>query len=118
MRRKNIAEINKVRAYVKAAEAAVNRVRIVTRVARKYPFDLIGLATLSKVFALSEACLSLLRAGFPDEAFGLTRSIVECSTNLRYFTTDPTLQNQRSRDYVKYALADKAFWAHYALQQF
>ena len=43
---------------------------------------------------------------------------MECATNLRYLTAEPALQDKRTRDFVKYALADKAFWAHYALEQF
>lgn len=43
----------------------------------KFPFDIVGLASVSKVFALAKACLNLLRSDLPDEAFGLSRSIVE-----------------------------------------
>jgi Family of unknown function (DUF5677) len=117
-RTEKIREIGKVRAYVRRAEAEVNRIGISPRAAHKYPFDLVGLATLSKVFALSKACLKLLSSDLSDEAFGLSRSIVECATNLRYLTGEPVLQDKRTRDFVKYALADKAFWAHYALEQF
>jgi hypothetical protein len=74
------------------------------------------LAIVSKVFALSRACLKLLVLNFPDEAFGLSRSIVECATILRYLTAERDLQYRRSRNFVKFAMADKAFWAHYALE--
>src|SRR5229473_3041450 len=117
-RTEKIREIDKIRAYVERAETEVNKIAVSPRAAHKYPFDLVGLATLSKVFALSRACLKLLRSGLSDEAFGLSRSIVECATNLRYLTAEPALQDKRTRDFVKYALADKAFWAHYALEQF
>jgi hypothetical protein len=111
-------EIKKVQAYVRNAEAEINKLAISPRIAYRYPFDIVGLATLAKVFALSNACLTLVSSDLSDEAFGLARSIVECATNLRYLTADSTLQNQRARDFVQYALADKAFWAHYALEQF
>jgi Family of unknown function (DUF5677) len=112
------AEIRKVQTYVNFAKSEIRRMRICPRVANRFPFDILGLATLSKVFALSNASLTLLRASLPDEAFGLSRSIVECATDLRYLTADPTLQDRRSRDFGNYALADKSFWAHYALEQF
>lgn len=116
--RKNASEVAKVRAYVKNAKTEVNKLKISPRNAYKYPFDIIGLAMVSKAFALADSCLRLLTANLTDEAFGLSRSIVECATNLRYITGDAALLNRRSRDFVDYALAHKAFWAHYALEQF
>ncbi|MGZ4732429.1 MAG: DUF5677 domain-containing protein [Terriglobales bacterium] len=75
-----------------------------------------GLATLSKAFAIAKACLKLLASDHPDEAHGLSRSLVEYATNLRYLTTDPSEQERRTRDFVKFAMADKAFWYHHALE--
>jgi hypothetical protein len=112
----NAAETKKIRTYVKKAEAAVDKLDIVPRAVHRYPFDIIGLATLSKVFALSKACLKLLGSGYPDEAYGLARSIVECATNLRYLTADPAEQGKRTHDFVKFAMADKSFWYHHALE--
>jgi len=114
----NAAEIRKIRHYVRRAEAEVNKLGITPRFPRRFPFDCVGLATLSKAFALSKACLELLESRLPDEAYGLCRSVVECATNLRYLTADPDLQDQRTHDFVKFAMADKSFWMHYALQQF
>jgi hypothetical protein len=107
-----------VRAYIKSVETQVNKMTLVPRVGYRYPFDLIGLATLSKAFALSKACLRLLTGAFTDEAYGLCRSIVECATDLRYVTADRDSQEKRTRDFVNYAKAQKAFWAHCALEQF
>ena len=116
--KEKIGEIGKIRGYIRSAEVEVNRLQISPRAAPRYPFDIVGLATLSKVFALSKACLHLLSSNLPDEAFGLSRSIVECATNLRYLTADPALQDKRTHDFVKFALADKSFWAYHALEQF
>src|SRR5713226_2663906 len=93
----DLGERRKIRKYVRTMQAEVNRLRIIPRDATKYPFDGIALATLSKVFALSNACLRLLDARLPDEAHGLSRSLVECATNLRHLTADPNLQDKRSR---------------------
>lgn len=108
----------KVRAYLRAAEVELRGLGIRPRTYRSYPFDTVGLATVSKVFSLAQACLRLLASHHPDEAFGLSRSIVECANNLRYLTADPAIQDKRTRDFVNYAKATKAFWAHYSLEQF
>ncbi len=113
---KNARETEKIRAYVKKAEAGIAKLDIIPRVAYRHPFDIVGLATLSKVFALAKACLKLLASGHPDEAYGLSRSIVECATNLRYLTADPVDQGKRTRDFVRFAMADKAFWYYHALE--
>jgi hypothetical protein len=60
--------------------------------------------------------LKLLASDHPDEAHGLSSSLVECATNLRYLTADPSEQERRTRDFVKFAIADKAFWNHHALE--
>jgi hypothetical protein len=94
----------------------VSTLEIVPRAAHKFPFDIVGLATLSKAFAIAEACLKLLASDCPDEAYGLSRSLVEIATNLRYLTADPSQRDKRTHDFVKFAVADKAFWYHHALE--
>jgi hypothetical protein len=115
-RKERAAEIQKIRAYVKNAEREIGRLGIVPRTAYKFPFDIVALATLSKAFAITRACLKLLASDCPDEAYGLSRSLVECATNLRYLTVVPMQRDKRSHDFVKFALADKAFWYHHALE--
>ena len=110
------AERQKIRAYVNSAEREIHRLRIVPRAVRRFPFDSVGLATLSKAFAIANACLTLLASDCPDEAYGLSRSLVECVTNLRYLTSDPSEQDRRTHNFVKFAVADKAFWYYQALE--
>ena len=117
-RLEKISEIRKVSRFVRVAEAEINAMGICPRKASRDLFDTVGLATVSKAFALSKACLKLLSSDLPDEAFGLSRSIVECANNLRYLTADPNAQNVRTRNFVEHYKADKAFWAHYALDLF
>ena len=109
-------ETRKVKAYVRSVETELDKLQIIPRVANRHPFDIVGLANLSKAFAIAKACLKLLDSGHPDEAHGLSRSLVECATNLRYLTSDSAERERRTRDFVKFAMADKAFWYHYALQ--
>jgi hypothetical protein len=109
-------ETRKVQACIKSVETEIGKLGIVPRVADRYPFDIVGLASLSKAFAIAKACLKLLISDHPDEAHGLSRSLVECATNLRYLTVDPSERERRTRDFVKFAMADKAFWYHHALE--
>jgi hypothetical protein len=119
LRQEIICEIKKVSRFVQVAESEMNRLGIYPRTPWMYPFDIVGLATVSKAIAVSKACLKLLNSGFPDEAYGLSRSIVECANNLRYMTADrDDLYDSRVRNYVRQHLADKAYWAHYCLELF
>jgi hypothetical protein len=112
-----IGEINKVDEFIRVAESEINGLGIYPRSPWRFPFDIVGLATVSKAFALSKACLKLVSSDLPDEAYGISRSIVECANNLRYMTAEQGPHGSRVRNYVKHYLADKAFWAHYALEQ-
>jgi uncharacterized protein (DUF433 family) len=51
-------------------------------------FDSIAFSILNKAYRLSQACIILLQAGYSDEAFGMARSLIECSLNLRYMPVD------------------------------
>lgn len=113
-----IGEIKKVSRFIRTAESEINRLGIYPRNPWMYPFDIVGLATVSKAIAMSKACLKLVSSGFPDEAYGLSRSIVECANNLRFMTAEWDPRDTRVRNYVKHHMADKAFWAHYCLELF
>ena len=107
---------NALKKYILQLEERINNLRIVTRVFTRYPFDYVALEIVSKAFALAKACLVLLEAGLPDEAYGLSRTIVECAATLRYLTQDVSDRDNRTMLFVKYIFADKNFWLHYALQ--
>src|SRR5580698_9130649 len=113
-----IGEIKKVSRFIRVAESEINRLGIYPRNPSMYPFDLVGLATVSKAIALSKACLKLVSSGFPDEAYALSRSIVECANNLRFMTAEWDPSDRHVRHYVRHHLADKAFWGHYCLELF
>ncbi len=110
------AELARVGRFVRAVEKEINAMGIVPRHPYNFPFDIAGLATVSKAFALANACLKLLRSDDSDEAFALSRSIVECANNLRHMTEKRDAQNERVRSFVKRHTADKAYWAHYCLE--
>jgi len=115
---KNDEEIGKLSAYIGRAEDEVKRIQIRPRVANRYIFDSVALSIVSKAFSLAKACLTLLETGLSDEAYGLSRSLVEYAINLRYLTQDPDEQEGRTINFATYFFADKAYWLHYALQTF
>jgi hypothetical protein len=99
-----------VRDYVVSARALVNNIGIPVPEVADGPFDWICLAHLSKVFALADSCLILLKKKHPDEAFGLSRTIVECAANLRYLTQDPVERATRTQLFVEYAEKERRYW--------
>ena len=111
-------EIAKVARFVRAAEREINALEIIPHEPYKFPFDVVGLATLSKAFALANACPKLLRSSQSDKTYALSRSIVECAANLRYLTEKRDTQDARVRKFVNHHKADKSYWAHYCLESY
>jgi len=70
-------------------------------------FDCLAFSLLNKAYRLSRASIALIESGYPDEAFGLARSVIECSLNLRYMTLDPGKVDSRSNDYVDFVFCEK-----------
>jgi Family of unknown function (DUF5677) len=48
---------------------------------------MVALALYSKCITVAEATIALLAAGFSDEAFGMTRTLVDIYITLRYIMT-------------------------------
>jgi hypothetical protein len=111
-------EIQLVREYIDAVEREFNALKIRPRLFILYPFDMMGLGLLSKAFGLARAGFVLLDAGLDDEAYGLMRSLVECALTLRFLTQDEDVKvfYKRIYDYMRFAIADKQYWMHWALQ--
>jgi hypothetical protein len=70
-------------------------------------FDSIAFSLLNKVYRLSGACIAMLEAGYSDESFGMARSIIECSLNLRYMTLDRAKIDSRSNNYVDFFFSER-----------
>ncbi len=103
------SEIEKIRAYIDETKSILNALEIYPRTVQYYPFDAVASELISKAFALSSACISLIPL-FPEEAFGLSRSLVECSVTLRYLTARPEEQWKRARRFLDYQHAMACFW--------
>jgi len=111
-------EIQLVRQYVDAVERELNARQIRPRRFFLYPFDMIALGLTSKAFGLVRAAFVLLDVGLEDEAYAMMRSLVECALTLRFLTQSEDVKEfyKRVNNYIRFAIADKQYWMHWALQ--
>jgi hypothetical protein len=65
-------------------------------------FDSIAFSLLNKAYGLGNACALLIDGKFNDEAYGLSRSMIECALNLRYLTLDQNKTCLRSNNYFNF----------------
>jgi hypothetical protein len=95
---------------VEGLEKSVNDRWICTRRPDIYPFDTVAGEMLAKAFSICRAAITLIQRDYPDEAFGLCRSLYECSIYLRHITRDSENRNELSRNFLEFGVASKAFW--------
>lgn len=62
--------------------------------------DKVALAHVSKALNVAQSIMALIDAGFPEEAFGLSRTMVEIALNLRFITNRNS--EQRAKRFVHY----------------
>ncbi len=96
-----------VREYLTRWKAAIDGMGTYVISPKGRTFDSIAFSLINKAYRLSKACIVLLETGYSDEAFGMARSIIECSLNLRYMTLDPEKIGSRSNDYVDFVFCEK-----------
>jgi hypothetical protein len=72
--------------------------------------DVVLLALVSKAIRVGEAVCLLVEQGFHDEAFGVSRTLVDLGLSVRYIVNDPGF-DQRSGRYVKYFAKDHENWS-------
>jgi hypothetical protein len=70
-------------------------------------YDSIAFSMLNKAYRLSLACICLIEAGFSDEAYGLSRSVLECAINLRYLTLNRDEIDLRSNNFLNFFHAER-----------
>jgi uncharacterized protein DUF5677 len=83
----------------------ITKIRRYFKKVRIYPrgqlfFDKAVLAHVSKGLTVAEGVLCLVNAGLPEEAFGLSRTLVEGAFNLRFITNK--YSERRARRFVHY----------------
>jgi hypothetical protein len=99
-------EIEHVRKFVAYAKLRVNSARYYPPL-NAYRYT-VALALYSKCLTVAEATMALLDGGFSDEAFGMTRTIVDIYITLRYIANQDT--EDRARLYYKFLAKDIDGW--------
>jgi hypothetical protein len=96
----SISEITHIEKYVAYLKSAVNEAQFYPPV--RETRSLVALALYSKAIRVSEAVVVLVKAGFADEAFGLTRTIIDILFSLRYIANRDA-QNRADKFYYFFA---------------
>ena len=107
MRSCSRSEVEHLRKYVTYAKLCVNEAWYFPP-SHGYQY-LVALALYSKAITVAEAILVLLDAGFSDEAFGMTRTILDIFITLRYIANKDT--DERAKRYAQYGAKSSALWA-------
>lgn len=108
----NPFSVEKATEQVDALEGKLNELSIFTRRLDLYPFDTVAGEILANAIALCRSAILLIENGYSDEAYGLCRSLYECSIYLRYITRDSDQLQKRSNEFLEFGVKSKAFWFH------
>lgn len=100
------SETEHVRKFVEYAKLCVNEARIYPPI-NGYRY-MVALSLYSKCITVAEATLALLDSGFSDEAFGMTRTLVDIFITLRYIANKDT--DDRARRYAEFSAKDSEVW--------
>jgi hypothetical protein len=100
------SEVEHVRKFVAYVKRRINDARYYPPV-EGYRY-IVALALYSKCITVAEAILVLLDAGFNDEAFGMTRTLVDVYFTLRYIANQDT--DGRARRFSEFAFKDATVW--------
>lgn len=73
---------------------------------------MIALALYSKSLTVAEATLVLIEAGYGDEAFAMTRTLIDIYLTLRYIAIEDT--HERAKRYAQFSAKNSAGWAEVA----
>lgn len=107
-------QIELVKGYVQEMWRSVRQFGIYTRNSAPYLSDHVTFALLSKAFSLADAALVLVEKEHPEESLGLTRSLVECASNLRYLTQDPDQFAKRALAFAQFFFKERQYWLYQA----
>jgi Family of unknown function (DUF5677) len=111
-------QVDEVRGYVERICNIVRDLAIYPRCAERYIADHVILGMLSKTFSLAHAALGLIETHHPEEAFGLARSLVECTLNLRYITQEKSEQTTRAMAFATFFFKEQQYWLSQAKEFF
>src|ERR1017187_10257181 len=100
-------EIEHVREFVAYAKLRVNEASYYPPLyAYRYS---VALALYSKCLTVAEATMALIDVGFSDEAFGMTRTLVDIFITLQYIANNDT--EERARLYYRFVAKDIEGWS-------
>jgi hypothetical protein len=99
-------EVEHIRKFVAFVKTSVNNAWYYPPL-RAYRY-MVALALYSKCITVAEATIALLDSGFADEAFGLTRTLVDIFITLRYISNHDT--EERARLYYEFFTKDTEGW--------
>jgi hypothetical protein len=100
------SDIEHVRKFVAYAKLCVNAARYFPPL-NGYRY-MVALVLYSKCLTVAEAVMVLLGAGFSDEAFGMTRTLIDIFFSLHYIANQDT--EERARLYYEFASKDVEGW--------
>jgi hypothetical protein len=105
------SEIEHVRRFVAYAKHRLNEAEYYPPAnAHRY---MVALALYSKCITVAEATLVLVDSGFSDEAFAMTRTLVDVFITLRYITNQDT--DERAKRYAQFTAKESEQWEKVAL---
>ncbi len=100
------SDIEHVREFVAYAKLRVNAARYFPPL-NGYRY-MVALVLYSKCLTVAEAAMVLLDAGFSDEAFGMTRTLIDIFFSLHYIANQDT--EERARLYYEFVSKDVEGW--------
>jgi hypothetical protein len=102
-----LTEVEHLKGFVAYAKTSVDRAWYYPPL-RAYRY-MVALALYSKALTVAEATIALLEQDFADEAFGLTRTLVDIFITLRYIGNRHT--EERARLYYQFFTKDTEQWS-------
>jgi len=103
-----------IRKILRVTKAFVDRQMYYPR--RHVFLDKVVLGLLSKSLVVAQAVICLVDRSFPEEAFGLSRTLVEIAINLRYIANRSS--ELRAKRYVHYFAKVKMEWMRRGLKHY
>jgi hypothetical protein len=100
------SDVEHIRKFINYAKLHLNETRYYPPI-NAYQF-LVALALYSKCLTAAEATLVLIDSGFGDEAFGMTRTLIDIYFTLRYIANKDT--EERARLYWGFFAKDRENW--------
>jgi hypothetical protein len=99
-------DVSAVKRFIAALEHYVNDADIRPR--QGYAADWVLLALVSKSIWVAKAVCKLINSGFPEEAFGLTRTLTDIFFTVRFICNDDS--DGRARRYANFFAKEQEVW--------